>query len=93
MMVESMMSMKESLDLSEDENICMTSLIAQKIVYLHCYGLLDHPAIKQSNTYIFMYIFHPDATLDGRFNLGKIDAAFMLIKEGEGIPVEEGRYV
>lgn len=71
----------------------MTSLIAQKIVYLHCYGLLDHTAIRQSNAYVFKYIFHPDAMLDARFNLGKIDAAFLLTKEGEGMSVEEERYV
>lgn len=93
MMVERMMYLKESLDLSGDENICMTSLITQKIVYLHCYGLLDHPAIRQNNAYTFSYIFHPDAMLDGRFNLAKIDAAFLLTKEGEGMLVEEGRYV
>lgn len=71
----------------------MTTLIVQKIACLHYYGLLDHPAVRQSNAYYFRYIFHPDALLDGVFNLGKIDAAFHFIKKGVGLPVEEGTFV
>ncbi len=74
------MVQRESSGLSEEENICMSTLITLKIIYFTHYRLLDEPTVRHNNGPTFSYVFHPDATLDNQFALCRINAALLITK-------------